>query len=65
MNMICRMIFGGAVTTSALVCTSAQMETLRSDAVAACGVAGAPPVAAAVMPWICSLSLPAIFSASA
>ena len=39
--MIERMIFGGAVTTSALVCVSAQIVVLRSAA--ACGRAAAAP----------------------
>ena len=63
--MIERMIFGGAVTTSALVCLSAQIVVLRSAA--ACGPPCAPgaPGAACVMPVTCSFSLPAICSASA
>ena len=75
MAMTERMIFGGAVTTSAFVCASAQMVTLLSTppAPATATAAGAPPApgtpppgaAAATMPWICSRSFVASFSASA
>ena len=66
-----RMTFGGAVTTSALVCGSAQMLTLLSPPLLErLGAAPAAPpapggIAAAAIPWICSRSLAEIFSASA
>ena len=67
-DMTERMIFGGAVTTSALVFGSAQIVTLLSPPPLAIGGAppGAPPgAAAALIPWICSRSFCEIFSASA
>ena len=66
MLMMERMIFGGAVMTSALLVGSAQISAFFSAC--ACGVAcppAPPPGAACAMPVICSLSLGAIFSASA
>ena len=68
--MIERMIFGGAVMTSALVSGSAQIVVLRSALRRAPSGrrrprrAGAGRVMATVA-LICSLSLAAIFSASA
>ena len=71
MAMIERMTFGGAVTTSAFVCGSAQMATLLSPPLLErVGAAATPPaapvgIAAAAMPWICSRSFCESFSASA
>ena len=68
MDITERMTFGGAVTTSALVCGSAQMVTPLSPpapAIAGAAPAAPPGAAAAVMPWICSRSFCEIFSASA
>ena len=56
-----RMVLGGAVTTMALVCGSAQMLV----ALSAVGAAPAAPAVLAVTPVNCSLSLGAIFSALA
>ena len=72
-DMTERMTLGGAVTTSALVCGSAQMRDALVDAAdiaagAAAAAAAAPPapgVVAATMPCSCSRSFCEIFSASA
>ena len=72
MSITMRMMRGGAVMTSALFCGSAQTMALRSAT--ACAEVPPPvigpctpaaPATAWTMPVICSLSLGAIFSASA
>ena len=66
-DMMERITLGGAVTTSALVCGSAQMLTLLSPplAIATAGAPAAPPApSGAVMPWSCSRRFCEICSSS-
>ena len=70
MSITARMIFGGAVITSALLVGSAHTMAFFSacalgEPPAAPPAPAAPPPVVWAMPVICSLSFGAIFSASA